>query len=112
MAMSELEDYLAALFDGANDEETPDTDEKITAGTTTSGDFVFTGRITEIIATEPYTIFRVQISEGVEVIVANRSAKSTINSSDVKEKKQIAGTVKGLYDGKTPYIWAWFIWNK
>lgn len=33
MAMSELEDYLAALFDGASDEETPDTDEKITAGT-------------------------------------------------------------------------------
>ncbi len=87
--------------------------DKIVAGTTTGGDFVFTGRITEIIATDPYTIFRVQISEGVEVIVANRSAKSTINSSDLKEKKQIAGTLKGLYpDGKTPYVWAWFIWNK
>ena len=33
MVMSELEDYLAALFDGASDEETPDTDEKITVGT-------------------------------------------------------------------------------
>lgn len=33
MAMSELEDYLAALFDGTSDEETPDTDEKITVGT-------------------------------------------------------------------------------
>ncbi len=87
--------------------------DKIVAGTTTSGDFVFTGRVTEIIATEPYTIFRVQISEGVEVIVVNRSAKSTINSADVKEKKQIAGTLKGLYsDGTTPYVWGWFIWNK
>lgn len=87
--------------------------EKIVAGTTTSGDFVFTGRITEIISTDPFTIFRVQISEGVEVIVANRSAKSTINSSDLKEKKQIAGTLKGLYsDGTTPYVWGWFIWNK
>ncbi len=87
--------------------------DKIVAGTTTSGDFVFTGRVTEIIASEPYTIFRVQISEGVEVIVVNRSAKSTINSADLKEKKQIAGTLKGLYtDGTTPYLWGWFIWNK
>ncbi len=87
--------------------------EKIKAGTTTSGDFVVTGRITEIISTDPYTIFRVQISEGVEVIVYNRSAKSTINSSDLKEKKQIAGTLKGLYtDGATPVLWGWFIWNK
>ncbi|MEA5049685.1 MAG: zinc ribbon domain-containing protein [Eubacteriales bacterium] len=87
--------------------------EKISGGTTTSGDFVFTGKITEIIAADPYTIFRVQLSDGNEVIVANRSAKSTINSSDLKEKKQIAGTLKGLYtDGKTPYIWGWFIWNK
>lgn len=87
--------------------------EKIKAGTTTSGDFVVTGRITELISTDPYTIFRVQISEGVEVIVYNRSAKSTINSSDLKEKKQIAGTLKGLYtDGATPVLWGWFIWNK
>ena len=87
--------------------------EKIKSGATTSGDFVVTGRITEIISTDPYTIFRVQISEGVEVIVANRSAKSTINSSDLKEKKQIAGTLKGLYtDGLTPYLWGWFVWNK
>ncbi len=87
--------------------------EKIKAGTTTSGDFVVTGRITEIISSDPYTIFRVQISEGVEVIVCNRSAKSTINSSDVKEKKQIAGTLKGFYtDGTTPYLWGWFVWNK
>jgi uncharacterized OB-fold protein len=87
--------------------------EKIKAGTITNGDFVVTGRITEIISTDPYTIFRVQISEGVEVIVYNRSAKSTINSSDLKEKKQIAGTLKGLYtDGATPVLWGWFIWNK
>ncbi len=87
--------------------------EKIKSGTTTSGDFVVTGRITEIISTDPYTIFRLQISEGVEVIVYNRSAKSTINSSDLKEKKQIAGTLKGLYtDGATPVLWGWFIWNK
>lgn len=87
--------------------------EKITSGATTSGDFVCTGKITEIIATEPYAIFRVLLSDGTEVICANRSAKSTINSSDLKEKKQLAGTLKGLYtDGKTPYLWTWFIWNK
>ncbi len=87
--------------------------EKIVAGTVTSGNFVFTGKVTEIISTDPYTIFRVQLTDGTEVIVANRSAKSTINSADLKEKKQIAGTLKGLYtDGTTPYVWGWFIWNK
>lgn len=87
--------------------------EKIVSGTITSGDFVCTGKITEIIATEPYAIFRVQLSDGTEVICANRSTKSTINSSDLKAKKQVAGTLKGLYtDGKTPYLWTWFIWNK
>ena len=87
--------------------------DKIKSGATTSGDFVVTGRITEIISSDPYTIFRMQISEGVEVIVYNRSAKSTINSSDLKEKKQIAGTLKGLYtDGATPVLWGWFVWNK
>ena len=87
--------------------------DKIKAGTTTSGDFVVTGRITEIISSDPYTIFRVKVAEGVEVIVYNRSAKSTINTSDIKDKKQIAGTLKGLYsDGITPVLWGWFIWNK
>ena len=87
--------------------------DKILSGAVTSGDFVFTGKITEIISAEPYTIFRVKLSNDTEVVVANRSAKSTINSSDVKDKKQIAGTLKGLYtDGKTPYIWGWFVWNK
>jgi len=87
--------------------------DKIKAGTITSGDFVVTGRIMEIISNDPYTIFRIQISEGVEVIVANRSAKSTINASDVKQKKQIAGTLKGFYtDGTTPFLWGWFVWNK
>ena len=86
--------------------------EKIKAGTTTSGDFVVTGKITEIISSDPYTIFRVQVSEGVEVVVYNRSAKSTINTSDVKDKKQIAGTLKGVYTDGTPVLWGWFIWNK
>ena len=87
--------------------------EKISSGAITSGDFVVTGKITEIISSDPYTIFRVHVSEGVEVIIYNRSAKSTINSSDIKDKKQIAGTLKGLYtDGKTPVLWGWFIWNK
>ena len=87
--------------------------EKIVAGTVTSGDFVFSGKVTEIISSDPYTIFKVKLSNDTEVVVANRSAKSTINSSDLKDKKQIAGTLKGLYtDGKTPYIWGWFIWNK
>ena len=86
--------------------------EKIKAGTTTSGDFVVTGKITEIISSDPYTIFRVQVSEGVEVVVYNRSAKSTINASDVKDKKQVAGTLKGVYTDGTPVLWGWFIWNK
>ena len=87
--------------------------DKIKAGTVTSGDFVVTGRIKEIISSDPYTIFRIQVSEGVEVVVYNRSAKSTINTSDVKDKKQIAGTLKGFYtDGTTPVLWGWFIWNK
>jgi hypothetical protein len=87
--------------------------QKIIAGMVTSGNFVFTGRVTEIIATDPYTIFRVRISDGVEVIVANRSTNATINSSDLNEIKQIAGTLKGLYvDDETPYIWCWFVWNK
>jgi hypothetical protein len=87
--------------------------DKIKDGTITSGDFVVTGKVTEIISSDPYTIFRVQISEGVEVIVYNRSAKSTINTADIKDKKQVAGTLKGLYsDGTTPVLWGWFIWNK
>ncbi len=87
--------------------------DKIKAGTTTSGDFVVTGKIMEIISSDPYTIFRVQVSEGVEVVIYNRSAKSTINTSDVKDKKQVAGTLKGFYtDGTTPVLWGWFIWNK
>ena len=87
--------------------------EKVSTGATTSGDFYCTGTITEIIATEPYAIFRIKLSDGSEVICANRSTKSTINSSDVKEKKECIGTLKGFYtDGKTPYLWCWFIRNK
>ena len=87
--------------------------DKIVAGTVTGGDFYVTGRVTDIISSDPYTIFRLHVSEGVDVIVVNRSAKSTINSADLKDKKQIAGTLKGLYtDGTTPYLWGWFIWNK
>jgi hypothetical protein len=86
---------------------------KIVDGSVTDGDYVFTGKVTEIIASDPYTIFRVEMSDGTVVICANRSTKSTINSSDVGDKKQIAGTLKGLYtDDTTPYIWGWFIWNK
>ena len=86
--------------------------DKIKDGTTTSGDFVVTGKIKEIISSDPYTIFRVTVSEGVEVVVYNRSARSTINTSDVKDKKQIAGTLKGFYSDGTPVLWGWFIWNK
>jgi len=87
--------------------------DKIVAGTTTSGDFQCTGKVTEIISSSPYTIFRLELSDGNEVICVNRSTKSTINSADLKEKKQVAGTLKGLYtDGTTPYLWCWFIWNK
>ena len=87
--------------------------QEIVAGTVTSGNFVFTGKVTEIIATDPYTIFRMQISEGLEVIVVNRSAKSIINSADLGESKQIGGTLKGMYsDGVTPFVWCWFVWNQ
>ncbi len=87
--------------------------DKIVAGSVTDGDYVCTGKVTEIIASEPYTIFRLELSDGQDVICANRSTKSTINSADLKEKKQVAGTLKGLYtDGTTPYLWCWLIWNK
>ncbi|HQQ40693.1 MAG TPA: hypothetical protein PLR57_04215, partial [Clostridia bacterium] len=87
--------------------------EKVSTGVTTSGDFYCTGTVTEIIATEPYAIFRIKLSDGSEVICANRSTKSTINSSDVKDKKEVIGTLKGFYtDGTTPYLWCWFIRNK
>lgn len=87
--------------------------EKVTTGAVTSGDFYCSGTITEIIATEPYAIFRIKLSDGSEVICANRSTKSKINSSDLKDKKEVIGTLKGLYtDGKTPYLWGWFIRNK
>ncbi len=86
---------------------------KIVDGSVTDGDYVFTGKVTEIISSDPYTIFSVEMSDGTKVICANRSTKSTINSADVGDKKQIAGTLKGLYtDGTTPYMWGWFIWNK
>ncbi len=90
-----------------------DNYDKIVAGSIVSGDFQGTGKVTEIISSEPYTVFKVQLSGGKEIVCVNRSAKSTINNSDVKEKKQVMGTLKGLYtDGKTPYLWVWFVLNK
>ncbi|MEG1754642.1 MAG: zinc-ribbon domain-containing protein [Clostridia bacterium] len=87
--------------------------DKIVAGEVSTGNFYATGTVTEIIGSAPYTVFKVQLSDGKEVICVNRSAKSTINAGDVKQKKQVIGSLLGLYtDGKTPYLWGWFSLNK
>ncbi|MDO4572701.1 MAG: hypothetical protein Q4C13_04970, partial [Clostridia bacterium] len=87
----------------------------VTAGTTSSGDVYFTGTVTEILGTSPYTVFKVQLNndEKTEIVCVNRSTKSTINSGDVKERKQLFGSLFGFYnDTTTPYVWVWFILNK
>ncbi len=86
---------------------------KVTSGETTSGDVYFTGTVTEILGTSPYTVFKVKLSDDTEVVCVNRSAKSKINSGDVKQKKQLFGSLFGFYNDSTmPYIWVWFILNK
>lgn len=85
---------------------------KIVAGSTTSGDFVFTGTITEITGTEPYEIVKMKLSTGEEIMVTNRSAKNRFGSDDLNKKKTVAGSLVGLYsDTKLPYLWVWYVWN-
>ena len=86
---------------------------KMVDGTTTSGNFVFTGKIKEIVSTSPYTIVKVEVPNVGEIMVCNRSLKNTLASDDINKNKQIAGAYAGLYpDTELPYIWGWFIWNK
>lgn len=72
----------------------------------------FTGTIKEIVTTGDYVVFTIEDSAGNRVYACNRSAKSTIDTSDIGDKKRVAGYNAGLYPETTsPYIWAWFIWN-
>lgn len=72
---------------------------------------VFTGKIKEIVQTEPYVIFTMEKSDKI-VYVANRSEKNKIESDDINAKKEVAGYYCGNYpDTECPYIWGWFIWN-
>jgi uncharacterized Zn finger protein (UPF0148 family) len=86
----------------------------IKGGTVATGNFQGTGKITEIISTSPYTIFKVQLNgTDKEVVCVNRSTKSTINSSKVGQKKQIMGSLAGTYEETgLPYVWVWYILNK
>ncbi len=85
---------------------------KIVAGTATAGNYTFAGKITELVGTTPYTVFKATLSSGEEVVLCNRSTKNTIGTDDVKKSKTFAGTLVGTYgDTGLPYIWCWFIWN-
>lgn len=85
----------------------------LVAGTNKTEKLLVTGKIKEILSTSPYTIVRVELSDGKEVIVCNRSLKNTLADDDIGRTKQIAGSYAGLYnDTQTPYVWGWFIWNK
>lgn len=87
--------------------------DKLVDGSTTSGNLVLTGKIKEIVATSPYTIVKVELSDGKQVMVCNRSLKNTLAEDDINRTKEIAGVYAGLYpDTQLPYVWGWFIWNK
>ncbi|MCR4859294.1 MAG: hypothetical protein K5910_01365, partial [Bacteroidales bacterium] len=85
---------------------------KITSGEIVTGSYFATGKITEIIETEPYTVFRLATDAG-DVICVNRSEKATIDSRRIGKKKQIIGSVNGTYaDTGLPCLWGWFSLNK
>ena len=87
--------------------------DKIVDGTNTTDKLLVTGKIKEIISTSPYTIVRVELTDGKEVIVCNRSLKNTLAADDINRTKEIAGSYAGLYeDTQLPYVWGWFVWNK
>ena len=88
--------------------------DKIVSGEITSGKYQGTGKVLEILSTSPYTVYRVQLSGTEnEIICVHRSLKSKIDNGDIKEKKQVIGTLTGLYeDGKTPMLWTWYSLNK
>lgn len=86
---------------------------KLVDGSTTSANIVLKGKIKEIVSTMPYTIVKVELSDGKEVMVCNRSLKNTLAEDDIGRTKEIAGVYAGLYpDTELPYVWGWFIWNK
>ena len=86
---------------------------KLVDGSTTSANIVLKGKIKEIVSTTPYTIVKVELSDGKEVMVCNRSLKNTLAEDDIGRTKEIAGVYAGLYpDTELPYVWGWFIWNK
>ena len=86
--------------------------DKIAAGEITTGSYRDkSAKVTEIIATDPITIYRVDIGDNKTVVCAQRSLNAKINDGDVGEKKQIWGTLRGLYTDGTPYLWVWFSKN-
>lgn len=87
--------------------------DKLVDGSAKTDKIVLKGKIKEIVATTPYTIVKVELSNGKTVMVCNRSLKNTLADDDINKTKEIAGTAAGLYpDTELPYIWGWFIWNK
>lgn len=73
---------------------------------------MFAGTVSEIIQTEPYTVFTLKKGEKL-VYVANRSEKNVITADDVGKKKTVTGMYCNQYpDTDKPYIWGWFILNK
>lgn len=82
------------------------------AGSVTSGDYVFTGTVTEVISSEPYEAVKMKLSSGEEVIVTNRSAKNRLDADDLNKKKTVAGSYVGLYEETgLPHLWIWYVWN-
>ena len=86
--------------------------DKIAAGEISTGNYQDTGKVTEIISSSPYTIYRLEIADGKSVVCVHRSLKSKIDSGDVGERKQVMGSLKGTYTDGSPYMWVWFSLNK
>ena len=87
---------------------------KVLSGEAKSGDVYLTGTITEILGTNPLTEFKVKLADGNEIVCVNRSTKSKINSSDIKKRKQLFGTMFDYYNDPSapPVVWVWYILNK
>ena len=82
------------------------------AGTVTSGDYTFTGTVTEVVTSAPYESVKMTLSTGEQVVVTNRSAKNRLEADDLNKKKTVAGSYVGLYeDTGLPHLWIWYVWN-
>lgn len=73
---------------------------------------LFRGTVSEIIQTEPYTVFTLKKGDKI-VYVANRSTKNVIGTDDIGKTKTVAGYYCHEYpDTDKPYVWGWYIVNK